>query len=60
MHLQVNFIHYLILNLDLGVKVKQVVAQYHIIRQMHLQSLKLLCRTVEEEMHLQENRVFDL
>ena len=27
---------------------------------MHLQSLKLLCLTVYEEMHLQENTLFDL
>ena len=27
---------------------------------MHLQSLKLLCPTVEEDMHLQENTLFDI
>ena len=30
----------------------------YIIKPMHLQSLKLLCPTVKEEMHLQE--IFDL
>ena len=32
----------------------------HIILLMHLQSLKLLCPTVEEDMHLQENTLFDI
>ena len=27
---------------------------------MHLQSLKLLCQAVQEEMHLEENTYFDL
>ena len=32
----------------------------YIISQMHLQSLKLLCLTVKEEMHLQEKTLYDL
>ena len=32
----------------------------NIILPMHLQSLKLLCLTVKEEMHLQENTLYDL
>ena len=32
----------------------------YIMSPMRLQSLKLLCPTVKEEMHLQENTVYDL
>ena len=32
----------------------------YIIRPIHLQSLKLLCLTVKEEMYLQENTLFDI
>ena len=45
---------------DLGVKVTQNIAQYPQIHHVTLlQSLKWLCPTVSEEMHLQENTLFD-
>ena len=47
------------IGLYLGVKVTHNVALY-IRSHMHLQSLKLLCLTVEEEIHLQENIFYDL
>ena len=54
-------IHYSTIDLDLGVKVTRNVAQYpwhHVT--MHRQNLKLLLWKVYEEMHLQENTLFDL
>ena len=48
-------------DLDLGVKVTQNVAQYHLHHVTYLgTNLKLLHLMVKEEMHLQEITLFDL
>ena len=46
---------FLPITFTLGVKVTQNVAQY-----LLLWSLKLICPMVKEEMHLQENTLYDL
>ena len=58
----VNHRKYLFFTCDLylGVKVTQNVCTLYITSPMHLQSLKLLCPTVKEEMYLQENVLYDL
>ena len=48
-------------DLYFGVNVTQNVPNtLYIMSLMHLQSLKLLCPMVKEEMHLQENTLYDL
>ena len=53
-------IHYL--TLDLVIKVTWNIAQFtlYIMWPLHLQRLKLLRATVNKQIHLQENTVFDL
>ena len=52
-------IHYL--TLTLGLRSYEVLpSTLYIMWPIHLQSLKVLCPRVKEEMHLQENTLFDL
>ena len=53
--------HNLTFDLNLGFKVISVLpSTLSIMRPIHLQSLKVVCRRVKEEIHLQENTVFDI
>ena len=56
----VNHPKYPIFTYDLYLAHKMLPSTFYITSPMHLQSLKLLCPTVKEEMHLQENTLYDL
>ena len=48
-------------DLDLGFRSYEVLhSTIYIMRHIQLQSLKVLCPRVKEEIHLQENTLFDL
>ena len=48
------------MTLILGIKITQNVAQYPQHQMTYVPALKLLCPTVYEKMHLQENILFDI